>query len=698
MGKELRRYFISLIVGLLIVILISGVILFSTTMQEVYLTQMEQTNKNLVEQINSSFEMVIMQVAGQVNKMTIYENKITELVHNRNQKVANYIELYEDLKQIVMGNQYIHSAYLYSQEEQIFFDSESGNSFKKESFFDQAVMEGVNSKYLTAVSPHLVRNKILVYSLIVPLKEEKPVPDRIILCVNIDMGRLYKDIMRKNRGDKEVRLYVYDDKNRILISDDFKDLGEDIAIKQKDIVSFPSQGMLAFLNNKTGIMDAVTYSNPLNCYFYIQVPFILNLNRMFNNYIWLFVMLFLVAAAFIIAYIIIGITTRPIEEVLTDYNDKLLKEMLLSSAHVKNESQRKRTVIEKYFKYGSYSLLLIDISDTAADIAKTVSSIINELPLPGNMVLKYITIHSSRGAVICNYSVESAMEQFEHIYLRQFYQKINEKYYQHVYIAVSSGKTDPSLLYTAYMECSEIQEYKLSISEHITNYRRFKDRKEPVVYPVELEKQLINNLLVKNTEGCLFYTDKFLNHILEKDGLLSDIQIKNYIYQLQNEILTRISSLPVSIKTSGSSDLKNINSRSQIRDMLLNFIQSICTELSRKNTNNASVVNEAILEYINANLTENDFNLNSLSYQFNLNRNYLAKLIKEETSYGFNDYVNSKKIALAKELLAGTALTVEEIAHRTGFSYAHYFIKVFKNFEGITPGQFREMQTNNNNA
>jgi YesN/AraC family two-component response regulator len=167
---------------------------------------------------------------------------------------------------------------------------------------------------------------------------------------------------------------------------------------------------------------------------------------------------------------------------------------------------------------------------------------------------------------------------------------------------------------------------------------------------------------------------------------------------LQNEILTRISSLPISIKTTGSSDMKNIHNRSQIHDILLNFIQSICSEIAKKNTNNASIINEAIIEYIDANLTENDFNLNSISYQFNMNRNYLAKLIKEETSYSFNDYVNMKKISLAKDLLAATMLTVEEVAHRTGFTYAHYFIKVFKNLEGITPGQFREMQNNSNNA
>ncbi|WMJ89729.1 AraC family transcriptional regulator [Anaerocolumna sp. MB42-C2] len=699
MEKRIRKYFIILIAGLLLVILISGIILFNNTMQKVYIRQMEQTNKNLVQQISSSFELVIKQISDQVNKLAIYESDFESLVQKRKLKITNSIKLYDELKQIVMGNQYIHSVYLYSEDEGVFFDSKRGNCFRKEKFFDRAVIDAVTSKYLTTVPPHKVNNDVLIYSVIVPLKSVGT-KARCVLSVNIDVGQLYKDVMKSNTGDKEINLYVYDENNKILISRDYNNLNKSIMKKQKEIDNaFPSRSFWSVLNKKVGVMDAVTYSSSLKSYFYVQVPFSFNFSKMFNNYFLLVIILLLFVTAVIIAYIILCFTTKPIKEVLTDYNDKLMKDMLTGSCHGKDKLLPMASNMEKFFKYNNYSLLLIDVNDNQLEIYKTVSLILEELSAPaGNLVMKPISIFSNRVAIIVNYNNNSVMEQLTDNYLRQFYQKLNEKYYQQVYIAVSSGKTDPALLSIAYMECDEIQQYKLSITDHIINYRWFQERKSPIIYPVELEKQLINNLLVKNTEGCIFYTEKFLKHIFEEGGLLTDIQIKNYIYQLQNEILTRISSLPISIKTSGSSDMKNIHSRSQIHDILLNFIQSICSEIAKKNPNNESIINEAIIEYIDSNLTENDFNLNSISYQFNMNRNYLAKLIKEETSYSFNDYVNMKKISLAKELLSTTMLTVEEISHRTGFSYAHYFIKVFKNMEGITPGQFREMQINNNNA
>ncbi len=699
MEKRIRKYFITLITGILSVILLSGIILFYSTMQTVYMNQMEEANKNLAGQISSSFELILQQISEQVNKFAIYDSELGSMVRERKLKIANYIDLYDELKQIVMGNRYIHSVYLYSEEEEIFFDSKRGNSFVKERFFDQEVSNAMEAKYLTSVQPHVIKGDVLVYSLIVQLKPDET-NIRYVLSVNIDMGMIYKDVMKRNTGDREIALYVYDDANSILISKDFMDLGGSITEKQEEIeASFPGRKFWSMLNKKVGIMDAVSYSSPLNSYFYIQVPFYYDFNKMFNSYILLVGLLLLFGAAIIIAYIIILYTTKPIEEVLTDYSDKLMRDFLTGSGHGKDRPLQMGALLDKSFKHDNYNLILIDANDSQLEIERTVSAVMENLPIAAaNVALKSISILGSRVAVIANYGNTSAMEQLINPYLRQLLQRLNEKYYQQVSIAVSSAVTDPARLSAAYMECDDIQQYKLSMTEHITHYRQIQERKNPIPYPGELEKQLINNLLVKNTEGCIFYGEKFIKHILEGDGLLTDIQIKNYIYQLQNEILTRTSSLPVSIKAAASSDMQKLHSRSQIQELLLRFIQSICSEISKKNPNNESIINEAIIEYINDNLSENDFNLNSLSYQFNLNRNYLAKLIKEETSYSFNDYVNMKKIALAKELLSGTTLTVEEIAHRTGYTYPHYFIKVFKKSEGITPGQFREMHIDSNNA
>ena len=84
------------------------------------------------------------------------------------------------------------------------------------------------------------------------------------------------------------------------------------------------------------------------------------------------------------------------------------------------------------------------------------------------------------------------------------------------------------------------------------------------------------------------------------------------------------------------------------------------------------------------------FNLNIAAEDLNLNRNFIAKAIKERTNESFNDFINKKRMDMAKKLLNNKEYLIEDIAHKVGFNYSHYFIKVFKNVEGITPGQYRE--------
>ena len=56
---------------------------------------------------------------------------------------------------------------------------------------------------------------------------------------------------------------------------------------------------------------------------------------------------------------------------------------------------------------------------------------------------------------------------------------------------------------------------------------------------------------------------------------------------------------------------------------------------------------------------------------------------------GFTDYLNQYRIAKAKPLLEKNELTISEVGEQVGFNSAQSFIRVFKKYEGETPGQYR---------
>jgi YesN/AraC family two-component response regulator len=57
------------------------------------------------------------------------------------------------------------------------------------------------------------------------------------------------------------------------------------------------------------------------------------------------------------------------------------------------------------------------------------------------------------------------------------------------------------------------------------------------------------------------------------------------------------------------------------------------------------------------------------------------------------EYINRKRIELAKRLLVETKLQVQSIAQQCGIMDVHYFSKLFKRLVGLTPLEYRQAHT-----
>lgn len=76
--------------------------------------------------------------------------------------------------------------------------------------------------------------------------------------------------------------------------------------------------------------------------------------------------------------------------------------------------------------------------------------------------------------------------------------------------------------------------------------------------------------------------------------------------------------------------------------------------------------------------------------QLHMNASYLSVLFKEQTGLTFSEYATRRKVQKAKELLSTTRLPIQEIAGQVGYQTSKYFVKVFRQLEGISPGQYRK--------
>ena len=102
---------------------------------------------------------------------------------------------------------------------------------------------------------------------------------------------------------------------------------------------------------------------------------------------------------------------------------------------------------------------------------------------------------------------------------------------------------------------------------------------------------------------------------------------------------------------------------------------------------------EAVISYINENI-DRKITLSELSEQFSLNSSYLSSLFKEATDYNITEFINRLKTDRAKELIIEGRYKVKEVASLVGFDDPYYFSRVFKNIEGVSPGEYYKRYIN----
>lgn len=117
-------------------------------------------------------------------------------------------------------------------------------------------------------------------------------------------------------------------------------------------------------------------------------------------------------------------------------------------------------------------------------------------------------------------------------------------------------------------------------------------------------------------------------------------------------------------------------------------------QANTENPSNRVPIREAI-NYINNHL-QNELSQKEVADHVHLNPSYLSVLFKEHVKLTFSEYVTRRRIQRAKELLISTSLPVNDIAEESGYKTAKYFIKIFKELEGMTPSAYRK--TNNERA
>jgi len=97
---------------------------------------------------------------------------------------------------------------------------------------------------------------------------------------------------------------------------------------------------------------------------------------------------------------------------------------------------------------------------------------------------------------------------------------------------------------------------------------------------------------------------------------------------------------------------------------------------------------EKIRELLEENISNPDFDVESLSQEFALSRFHFSRKIKQITGLTPKEIINSFRLKRAGQILIQNKMTISEIAYMVGFDHPNSFSRAFRKYYNMTPSEF----------
>lgn len=236
------------------------------------------------------------------------------------------------------------------------------------------------------------------------------------------------------------------------------------------------------------------------------------------------------------------------------------------------------------------------------------------------------------------------------------------------------------------------QRFALEKNTVITVNDVLPQKPESVYYPLELERELIGHVLQGKAEQAHAALNRILDENL-KDGYAGGENLGRFVFSMDVTVQRILSQLnkqyrELTGQESLYDELKQAGNIKRVRERIHEVFAAIMEGMASRSEKQDHSVATQLLDLIHAHFNE-DISLSGIAEQMNLSLGYISLLFKKYTGENFKEYLNQYRVNKAKELLnAEEEYSVQEVAGMVGCNNVNTFIRIFKKYEGIPPGQY----------
>ncbi|MCR8631617.1 helix-turn-helix domain-containing protein [Paenibacillus radicis (ex Xue et al. 2023)] len=214
-------------------------------------------------------------------------------------------------------------------------------------------------------------------------------------------------------------------------------------------------------------------------------------------------------------------------------------------------------------------------------------------------------------------------------------------------------------------------------------------------YPLELERDLIAAVISGNADKAMSVMHKLLEENLDIRSL--GIEKRSQFILAIVSTLNRISQQleRQEHETAAASEkwypkLMLCSDVQQLKQAIYHLLHEMMNRIQDVNGKLEQSIAYQTVEFIHKHYDQ-DISLNDIAEQFNYSPSYISTLFKNHTGDNFRDYLNNVRVKRAKEIISGErGVKIQDLALRVGCNNANTFIRMFKRYEGVSPGQYAQ--------
>jgi len=245
---------------------------------------------------------------------------------------------------------------------------------------------------------------------------------------------------------------------------------------------------------------------------------------------------------------------------------------------------------------------------------------------------------------------------------------------------------------TSYMEATQALKLKLIYGYGSVIFWNEDLEKHKYYFPVTIEKYLMNQVKTGNISAVEKTVKQLVEELKSKIGLSSD-NVRQIFNQLVGDTVIKYltdSNVDMSHIFGSNFNIYNELSKKEtledIEQWLINIYKKMFDYLGKYKSDDDKI--SKIMGYIQMNYKK-DIGIQDIADYVGLSYSHVRKVFKDKIGKNIGDVINSLRMNEAKDLLVRTEISIKDLALLLGYNSDQTFSRVFKKFEGITPGEYR---------